>query len=205
MTGTATVFVVDDDPAVRDSLSLLLEEEDFAVATFNSAEEFLTTFRPAPRCCAIVDMRMPGMDGMQLQGELSRRGILLPLIFLTGHGDIPLCKRAIMAGAFDFLTKPVTAAALMQSVREALLESEKLAAQAELTHTAKTRIGSLTERERQVMALAIEGLTNKEIARRLSISYRTVEIHRARIMYKTGVDNLIDLARIASEASRSHP
>jgi len=193
----ATVFVVDDDAAVRDSLTLLLEQEDFVVEAFACAEAFLAACRPTQRSCAIVDIRMPGMDGMQLQSELSKRGIVLPVIFLTGHGDIPLSVRAIKMGALDFLTKPVTGSALMQSVQAALLESDRLNSQSEVVQSAAARIASLTEREREVMALAVEGLPNKEIARRLGISHRTVEIHKARIMQKTGADTLLDLARIA--------
>lgn len=200
MNAKATVFVVDDDPAVRDSLTLLLEEEDLCVASFASAEAFLADCRPPPRSCAIVDIRMPGMDGMQMQAELSGRGVLLPVIFLTGHGDIPLSVRAVKAGAVDFLTKPVTAKALLESVHAALLESARLASQAEVNQTAVQCLATLTERERQVMALAVEGLHNKEIARHLGISHRTVEIHKARIMHKTGANTLLDLARIA-EAS----
>jgi FixJ family two-component response regulator len=197
MNGNATVLVVDDDLAVRDSLTLLLEQEDFAVESFASAEAFLAACRFAPRSCAIVDIRMPGMDGMQLQAELSRRGVLLPVIFLTGHGDIPLSVRAIKAGAVDFLTKPVTGAALLESVQAALVESERLSTQSEANQTATARLACLTAREREVMALAVEGLPNKEIARRLGISHRTVEIHKARIMHKTGAETLLDLARIA--------
>jgi FixJ family two-component response regulator len=203
MKNNATVFVVDDDPAVRDSLTLLLELEDIVVETFDSAAAFLADCRAVPRSCAIVDIRMPGMDGMQLQAELSKRGVLLPVIFLTGHGDIPLSVRAIKAGAVDFLTKPVTGAALLESVQAALLESERLSMDAETNQAAAARVACLTERERDVMALAVEGLHNREIAHRLGISHRTVEIHKARIMHKTGADTLLDLARIA-EASGLH-
>ena len=200
MSGKTTIFVVDNDPAIRDSLSLLLEDENVAVEAFASAEDFLAASRSVPKCCAIVDINMPGMDGMRLQEELSRRGILLPIIFLTGHGNIPLSVRAIKAGAVDFLTKPVTGAALMKSVQAALQEGERLQTLVEANQTAAARISHLTERERQVMVLAVEGLPNKEIARHLGISHRTVEIHKARIMHKTGADTLLDLARIA-EAS----
>ncbi len=196
MSGKATVFIVDDDHAVRDALTLLLEQEDLAIETFESAEAFLAACRPVPRSCAIIDIRMPGMDGMQLQTELSRRGVLLPLIFLTGHGDIPLSVRAIKAGAVDFLTKPVTSTALMQSIQVALLESERLNSQAVINQMAATCVASLTEREREVMVLAAEGLPNKQIARHLGISHRTVEVHKTRIMHKTGADTLLDLARI---------
>ncbi len=193
----ATVFVVDDDPAVRDSLTLLLEQEDIVVEAFANAESFLSVCRPTSKSCAIVDLRMPGMNGMQLQAELAKRGSLLPLIFLTGHGDIPTSVRAIKAGAVDFLTKPIMGSELLISVKAALRESEQMSIQAKTSQTATAQIANLTEREREVMALAVEGLPNKEIARHLGISHRTVEIHKARIMHKTGADTLLDLARIA--------
>ena len=197
MNDNFSIFVVDDDPAVRDSLTLLLEQEDLPVQTFDGADAFLAACRPQQRGCAVIDLRMPGMDGMRLQEELSRRGILLPIVFLTGHGDIQTSVRAIKAGAIDFLTKPITATALLTSIRAALVEGERLYAQAETNHTAASRLASLTERERDVMALAVNGLPNKEIARRLDISHRTVEIHKARIMHKTGAVTILDLARIA--------
>lgn len=196
MSTAETVYVVDDDPAVRESLTLLLEQEDFIVVAYDSAEAFLAACPPAGSC-AIVDIRMPGMDGMELQNELSRRGLHLSVIFLTGHGDIPLSVRAIKAGAVDFLTKPVTGAALLESVRAAVEEGRRLSSRAEASQTAAACVANLTEREREVMALAVGGLPNKEIARRLGISHRTVEIHKARIMHKTGAETLLDLARIA--------
>ncbi|MFC5300351.1 response regulator transcription factor [Azospira restricta] len=197
----ALIYVVDDDAAVRDSLTLLLEQEELAVESFDSAEAFLAACRPAPRRCAVVDVRMPGMDGLQLQAEMARRGIAVPIVFLTGHGDIPMSVRAIRAGAVDFLTKPVTALALVDSVRRAMGESEQLSLRAEANQTAEARVASLTEREREVMLLAVGGLSNKEIARRLGISHRTVEIHRARVMHKTGAGSVLELARIADDCS----
>ena len=193
----ATVLVIDDDPAVRDSLALLLEGEGMTVTAFDSVEAFLATFRPLPRSCAIVDVRMPRTDGLQLQEELQRRGVILPLIFLTGHGDIPLSVRAIKAGAFDFLTKPITSAVLFKKVEAALLESEALGTQAHAIQQAKACVAELTERERQVMVLALDGLSNKEIARHMNISYRTVEIHKSRVFIKTGVKTLLELSAIA--------
>lgn len=193
-----TVFVVDDDPAIRDSLSLLLEQEDMTVESYESAVEFLKNIDAlTPRCCAIIDIRMPDIDGLQLQAEIINRGILLPVIFLTGHGDIPMSVRAIKSGAVDFLTKPVSGHTLLESVHVALLESERLFSRAEANHSARSVLESLTDREREVMSLAIEGQSNKEIARQLGISHRTVEIHRARVMHKTGADSLVELVRIA--------
>jgi FixJ family two-component response regulator len=143
---------------------------------------------------------MPGMGGLRLQEVLSERGMPLPVIFLTGHGDIPMSVKAIKAGAVDFLTKPVTRENLLACVRSALQACDKLLARAANNQQVISRLSALTERERQVMALAIVGHPNKEIARRLGISHRTVEIHKARIMSKTGAVNLLDLARIVHEA-----
>jgi len=198
-TSEPTVFIVDDDSAVRDALMLMIEQEGIAVKTFNSGDDFLAAYQPECLGCAIVDIRMPVMDGMQLQDELCQRNILLPIVFLTGHGDIPLSVKAVKAGAVDFLTKPVTRENLLASVRSAILESRRLIAQLENGQDAKLRLTDLTEREREVMALAVAGSPNKEIARRLGISHRTVEIHKSKIMHKTGAINLLDLARIANE------
>jgi FixJ family two-component response regulator len=197
----ATVYVVDDNPAVRESLTLLLEQEGVTVESFPSGESFLATCAAAPpRSCAIVDIRMPGMDGMQLHAELLRRGIHIPVIFLTGHGDIPMSVRAIKAGAVDFLTKPISGSALRESLRAALRESERVHSLDRETQTAKERLDSLTLRERQVMHLAVQGQANKEIARHLGISHRTVEIHRARVMQKAGAETLLDLAQLAQKS-----
>ncbi len=178
---------------------LMIEQEGIHVETYPSGEEFLDAFQISAPGCAILDIRMPGMDGMQLQQELNRRNIQLPLIFLTGHGDIPMSVKAIKAGAVDFLTKPVTRESLLSSVRTAIMESQRLIRELVNGQDAKSRLAELTEREREVMALAIAGAPNKEIARRLGISHRTVEIHKSKIMHKTGATNLLELARIANE------
>jgi FixJ family two-component response regulator len=202
MSTQATVFLVDDDPAVRDSLGLLIEQEGHPVQSFASAEDFLAASLPAGFGCVIVDLRMPGMDGIRLQEEIAARELRLPIIFLSGHGDIPTSVRAIKAGAVDFLTKPVTGDALLRCVATALDESRRLNAATQANHSATSRLATLTEREREVMMLAAVGLPNKEIARRLGISHRTVEIHKARLMHKTGAATLLDLARLA-DASRA--
>jgi FixJ family two-component response regulator len=193
---TQSVYIVDDDAAVRDALTLLLEQEAIEVQAYASAEDFLATNLEAATGCAIVDIRMAGMDGMQLQAELARREIRLPIIFLTGHGNIPMSVRAIKSGAVDFLTKPITAETLLASVRAAMLENEKKLALLAEGQTALNRINALTERERDVMQLAVEGLCNKDIARRLEISHRTVEIHKARVMHKTGTNSVLELAKL---------
>ncbi len=196
----SVVFIVDDDPAVRDALTLLLKQEGISVQIFENAETFLSAYRPDYKGCIILDVRMPGMDGMQLQEKLFHCNCVMPIIFLTGHGDIPMSVRAIKAGATNFLTKPITRAKLLDSIQSAFLENEKLIAANRHNQDAILRLISLTKREREVMELAIQGYHNKEIASRLGISFRTVEIHRSNIMHKTGAINLLDLARIAYES-----
>ena len=203
MSGTATVstvFVIDDDPEVRKALTALVAQEGINVESFENAEAFLAACRPVPRSCAIVDMRMPGLNGMELQAELSRRGMPLPIIFLTGYGDIPTSVRAIKAGAVDFLSKPVSGAVLLASVQAALAESERLSLRVEQSNAASALVARLTNRERDVLLLAVEGLNNKDIARRLGISFRTVEIYKAGVMHKTGAATLVDLVRLVEES-----
>jgi FixJ family two-component response regulator len=191
------VFVVDDDAAVRDSVSLLLETAGIPHRIFDSAEAFLRARLDSSAGCIILDVRMPGLSGPELQAELNERGVSLPIIFLTAHGDIPLTVRAIKAGAVDFLTKPVNGSVLLDRVQAALAQSVRLQEEASAQESLSRRMENLTDRERDVMALAVAGHPNKEIARLLGISHRTVEIHRARVMHKTGATNLLELARIA--------
>ena len=195
-----TIFIVDDDSAVRDSLTLMIEQENISVYTFDSAEAFLNAYQPESGSCAIVDIRMSGMDGMELQQLLLARHISLPIIFLTGHGDIPLSVQAMKAGAVDFLTKPVTREKLIASIKAALQKSDRLLSENVNHQQALSHLAQLTERERDVMLLAVQGLPNKQIARQLGISHRTVEIHKSKIMQKTGAINLLDLARIVHES-----
>jgi FixJ family two-component response regulator len=202
MNENTTVFVVDDDPAVRDSLTLLIEQEGLRVQAFASAEDFLAHCQSHCSGCIIIDVRMSGMGGLQLHEEILRRGSLLPVIFLTGHGDIPMSVRAIKAGAVDFLTKPITRDLLMHSVRAALAEYDNLQVQVATSQAAQSRMAILTDRERDVMQLLLAGHANKEIGRVLGISHRTVEIHKARVMKKTGAISLLDLARLVEESGR---
>lgn len=198
-----TVFVVDDDAAVRDSVLLLLETAGLAVETCESAEAFLAAPDAQRAGCLVLDMRMPGMSGIELQAELARRGMDLPIVFLTAHGDIPQTVQAMKAGAEDFLTKPVDGAVLLERVQAALVrgraDRERQAARAH----ARTRLAALTEREREILALAVAGCANKEIARQLGISFRTVELHRSRILRKTGAETLLELAQLAAAAGFS--
>lgn len=197
MTKMTNIFVVDDDAAVRDSLRVMLKAAGFSVTTFASADEFLTLCNSETAGCIVLDVNMPGMDGHALQQELKRQGSLLPIIFLTGQGSIPSSVRALKAGALDYLTKPVDGAELLFCIKRALEDFEKLEKKVEQYEFTARRLGTLTEREKEVMLLVIEGLANKVIAQRLNIAYRTVEHHRAQVMQKTGASNPIELARIA--------
>ncbi|HEY4038349.1 MAG TPA: response regulator [Burkholderiaceae bacterium] len=197
MTPSATVFIVDDDAAVRDGLAMLLDTAGLAVETYDGAAAFLAACSGPRAGCLILDVRMPEMTGPELQAELKRRGIDLPIIFLTAHGDIPTTVQAMKQGATDFLTKPVVGSELLERVQAALEKSAQLNS---VTQALRERLEALTQRELEVMKLVADGLPNKEIARNLGISHRTVEVHRARVMQKTGVTNLVELSRLA-EAS----
>ncbi|OQW41935.1 MAG: DNA-binding response regulator [Proteobacteria bacterium SG_bin4] len=199
MTQEPVVYIVDDDAAVRDSLTLMIEQAGMAVQSFENARMFLNACRPDFFGCIIIDVKMPGMDGLQLQEELAWRKIRLPVIFLTGHGDIPMSVRAIKGGAIDFLTKPVIREKLLICIRTAFAEAKKHISDVTGHQEIRSSLIKLTRREREVMLLAVQGLANKEIASCLGISHRTVEIHKSKIMQKTGATNLIDLARIARE------
>lgn len=200
------IYLIDDDAAVRDALTLLLRQSGFSVESFDGAESFLTAFRPARPgvACAIVDLQMPGMNGAELQTLLAR-GSELPLIFLTAHGDIPATVRAMKAGASDFLTKPVTRASLLESLSVALETSCRLLGRKADQRDAASRLAGLSPREREVATLAVQGLTSKEIGKQLNISYRTVEIHRARVMAKSNAASLVELANLLFESPRELP
>ncbi len=190
------VFVIDDDPAMRDSLEALLESFGYKVLTFGSAPAFLASPALAQAGCVVADVRMPEMDGLELQQRLKEQGSALPVILMTGHAEVPLAVKAMKAGAVDFLEKPFEDSQLVDSVNRAL-ERAKSANEANVSaRMAQERLGLLTERERQVLDLLVAGKPNKLIAYELSISPRTVEIHRARVMEKMGVRSLADLVRM---------
>jgi FixJ family two-component response regulator len=200
MNSQARVFLVDDDAAVRDSIALLLEVAGYAVTTFSCAGYFLDFCTPEHEGCIILDLNMPGMNGTELQQELLRRGIQMPIIFLSGHATIPATVHAIKAGAMDFLTKPVQGSELLKSVKDGMQRSAQIKRQAKKYQMAVSRLSMLTEREREIMTLVVIGLSSKEIAQRLDISYRTVETHRTRAMHKANAANLLEFARIVSVA-----
>ncbi len=190
------VFVVDDDDAVRDSLALLIETAGIEVRTYASAEAFLQTPLPDGPRCLVLDIRMAGMSGTELQAELGHLGIRLPIIFLTAHGDIPTTVRVMKAGATDFLTKPVDGARLLERVEAELARDGKAREHEEAREAARARLNALTEREREVLALAVAGFTSKKIAQELGISFRTVEVHRSHILLKTGATTWFELAQL---------
>ena len=196
MTGQPTIFIVDDDEGVRESLQALLEAEGFAAETFASASAFLAGDTAARPACLIADIRMPDMDGLELQEELVRRKAGLPVIVVTGHGDVPLAVRAMKAGAIDFLEKPYDETVLLGSLRRALAEAEEATERAAAVQEAEARLATLTDRERQVLDLLAAGRPNKVIAYELDISPRTVEIHRARVMEKMRAKSLAELVRM---------
>lgn len=197
MNDRARIFIVDDDPGVRDALTMLLEAAGYAVEAFKSAADFLGKFTDPVKGCIILDVDMPDMDGPTLHEKLIRRGLGLPVIFLSGHGTIPLTVRTIKAGAMDFLTKPVDGSVLLSHVKTALEKYARLPKQVDSHHSIHARLATLTEREREVLKLAISGHASKEIAKTLGISHRTVEIHRAHVLHKTGASNILELAYIA--------
>ncbi len=194
-----TVFVVDGDKTARGDVARLLEAEGYSVSAFESAEAFLEAVDPAGAGCVVLEVRLPGMSGAALQQELARRASRLSVVFLTGHADVAAAVSAIKAGARDVLTKPADAATLLRRIKAALSESEAL--QAELA-ALKARLGALTAREREVLLLVAEGRPNKEIAARLGISFRTVEIHRAHVLKKTCAANVLELAHLVEAARR---
>jgi two-component system response regulator FixJ len=196
MSDEPVVFVVDDDPAMRDSLEMLLRSQGLPVSSFDSAVAFLASDAPARSGCVLADVRMPHVDGLELQQRLRETGSALPVILMTGHGDVPLAVRAMKAGAIDFLEKPFEESDLVESVRRGLEHAMRAGEANASVRSVNERLSQLTERERQVLDLLIAGKPNKVIAYDLSISPRTVEIHRARVMEKMGARSLADLVRM---------
>jgi FixJ family two-component response regulator len=193
-----TIFLVDDNPAVRKALTRALREEGWTVESFDSAEAFLARPDRQARGCLVLDVAMPGLDGLELQARLAEAGQALPIVFLTGHGDIPMSVRAIKAGAADFLTKPVSAQALLGAVRAAI-EADASASQSRAEHTAlEQRLATLTAREREVLAAVAKGKLNKQIAAELGVVEQTVKFHRARIMERMQAHTVAELMHIAA-------
>jgi two-component system, LuxR family, response regulator FixJ len=191
-----TLFVVDDDRAMRESLSWLLDSVGLRVKSYATAADFLADHDPAQPGCLVLDVRMPGMSGLDLQAELARRGVELPTIVITGHAEVSMAVRAVKAGAIDFIEKPFSDQLLLDRVRQALeidLEAREVRRRRE---DARRRLATLTAREREVLNLVVAGKANKEIASALGVSPKTVEVHRAHVMSKMCVDSLAELIRI---------
>jgi RNA polymerase sigma factor (sigma-70 family) len=192
-----TVFIVDDDPSVRDALGLLLGVRGYRTAMFASGEDFMKAWHQEWIGCLLIDIRMPGMDGLTLQKKLAELDCHLPVIVITGHGDVNLARQAFKANASDFLEKPFDDAKLINAIEEAFLKEETALKDRRHRDTASQMLNELTPREREVMALVVTGKHNRDIAPSLGISVRTVEVHKARLMTKLGVDNVADLVRIS--------
>ena len=192
----AAVFIVDDDEAVRNSLRLLVKSVGLTAATFASAQEFLSSYDPSHPGCLVLDVRMPGMSGIELQQHLNLRGAVIPVIFITGHGDIPMAVEAMQQGAFDFLQKPFRDQDLIDRIQRALEKDRASRVELSERQRIRERRDSLTPREREVLELVTSGKPNKVMAADLGLSQRTVEIHRARVMEKMGASSLAQLVRM---------
>ena len=201
MNEDATIYVVDDDPSVRKGLSRLISSVGFSVEAFASAREFLEV-RPNETgpCCVVLDVRMPGLSGLDLQEELSKRAsYVIPIIFITGHGDIPMTVRAMKRGAVDFLTKPFNDQQLLDAINVAIDNDRGARVEMSEVDVLMQRVDRLTPRERQVMALVITGMLNKQIAYQLGISEKTVKVHRGHVMEKLEIDSVAELVRLAQK------
>ena len=199
-----TVFVVEDDASIRDALSLLISLKGLRASVFSSAEDFLAALEPGWRGCLLTDLKMPGMNGVELQSTLQARGNTLPVVVLTAHGDVSTTRTALKNGAVDFLEKPVDDDVLIDVLINAIrIDEARHRAQEQRAHTA-ARLGRLTSREREVLELLADGLQHREIAERLNISPRTVEVYKARMMEKLQCRTLAEIVRIGTEA-RSQP
>jgi len=200
-----TIFVVDDDEGVRNSLRFLLKSVGLAARTLASAREFLDTYRQSEPGCLVLDVRMPGMSGLELQQQLNLRGATIPVIFITGHGDIPMAVEAMQHGAFDFLQKPFRDQDLIDRIQRALERDVRNRSALAQHAKIRERLGSLTPREREVLALMTRGKPNKIMAAELGVSQRTVEIHRARVMEKSGAASLAQLVRMVMDLEAADP
>lgn len=195
-----TVFIVDDDSSVRDSLGLLLGLRGYRTSLFADAASFLTALHADWQGCLIVDIRMPGMNGLELQRELQDRGCALPVVVISGHGDVSSAREAFRADAIDFLEKPLDEGKLIQAIDEAFRRQSASLGSRQQQQEFSRRVDELTPREHEVMELVIAGRHNREIAAALDISPRTVEVHKARMMAKLGADNVPQLVRICLES-----
>jgi two-component system response regulator FixJ len=203
MAPTAKVYVVDDDPAVGDSLRFLLKSVGLEADVFASAEQFLAHYDPERSGCLVLDVRMPGMSGLELQEELQRRGWILPIVILTAHGDVPAVARAFKNGASEVLQKPCSDQELLDAVNKALRYDQKSRQERTRLQAIASRLETLSRRELEVLRLIVAGLSSREIAQRLRIQSKTVESHRMKIMHKLQAKNVADLVRQVTELAHS--
>lgn len=201
MSTEPVVFVVDDDQAMRTSLQWLIESTGLKVRTFDSAEAFLDGYYPGRAGCMLLDVRMPGMSGLELQSRLAKGGYCLPVIVITGHGDVAMAVKAMKAGAVDFIEKPFHDEDLLRSIRRALDQDERQRASQSARAEVAARLAELTPREHEVMAMVTDGKSNKEMATALGVSTKTVEAHRSRVMEKMRAESLAELVRMALVAA----
>lgn len=194
-----TVFIIDDDASIRDSLSLLLSLRGYATASFSSAEDFLAARQTDWRGCVVVDIQMSGISGLELQRILREKGSVLPIIVMTAHGDVATARQAFLAQAVDFIEKPFDGEQLLAAIENALAITRALLNTGDAIACAKSSFGQLSAREREVMSLMVKGLHNRRIAEELGISPRTVEVHKARVMEKLGAQNIVDLVRLSDQ------
>ena len=192
-----TVFIIDDDAAVRDALGLSLGVRGYRTAIFADAESFLQAYQSDWRGCILIDIRMPGMDGLALQKRLLELGCALPVIVMTGHGDVGSAREAFKSRALDFLEKPLDQSKLIAAIDDALLRNETVQQAAEAEHAFAALLATLTPREREVMEMIVAGRHNRDIADEMGISARTVEVHKARVMQKLKVDSIAQLVRLS--------
>jgi RNA polymerase sigma factor (sigma-70 family) len=195
----AIVYVVDDDPSIREALQGLIQSVGLRAKTFGSAQEFLSSQVPDSSACLVLDVRLPGLSGLDLQRELSKAGIELPIIFVTGHADIPMSVWAMKAGAFEFLTKPFRNQELLDAIRQAIEQDRTRRQERAELEELKRRLDSLTPRQRQVMELVVAGMVNKQIAAKLGTSEVTIKVHRGQLMRKMQARSLPDLVRMAGK------
>jgi FixJ family two-component response regulator len=195
-----TVYVVDDDPAMRSSLRWLIESVGLPVRTCANAQEFLSTYQGDPGCL-VLDVRMPGMSGLDLQAELAARKVFIPILIITGYAEVPLAVRAMKAGAFDFIEKPFSDQTLLDRIRAAVTHDEATRRRRAARQDVESRLRLLTARERDVLHRVVTGKSNKVIAAELQLSTKTVEVHRAHVMEKLKADSLADLIRLSLLAS----
>ncbi len=193
------VYVVDDDASVRDAIGNLLDSVGFSAVVFGSTEEFMRAPRPTSAACLVLDVRLPGKSGLEFQEDLEKSGIKIPIIFITAHGDIPMTKRAMKAGAIEFLTKPFEKNDLLEAIDQAIQHDRQLRQESDALAVIQSRLDELSPREREVMDMVVDGMINKEIAARLGLSEVTVKIHRGRVMQKMQAPSLADLVRTAEK------